>query len=78
MRGYLTAFGLVAIVLGVFLLFAGYVHIGCTIGGTSSNPTFSDCGGATDLEIAGVVLTLAAIVLFIGSLLPYSGSAEKQ
>ncbi len=72
MRGYLAAVGLVAITLGLFLLFAGYVHIGCTVGGTGSNPTFSYCGGATDLEIGGLVLTLAAIGMFIGSLLPYA------
>jgi cytochrome c biogenesis factor len=76
-RGYLVAFGLVALVLGLFLLFAGYVHIGCTVGGTGSNPTFSNCGGAIDLEIGGVVLTVAAILLFAGSLVPYRSSDQN-
>jgi hypothetical protein len=69
-RSYLLAFGLVALSLGLFFMFAGYVHIGCTVGGTSSNPIFSNCGGATDLEIGGAVLTVAAILMFIGSFVP--------
>ena len=77
MRAYLLAFGLVTIMLGLFALFAGYVHIGCTVGGTSSNPTFSNCGGATDLEITGAVLTIAAVLMFIGSLVPDSTSRYK-
>ena len=77
MRAYLLAFGLVAIVLGLFLLFAGYVRIGCTVGGTDSNPTFSNCSGATDLEIGGAVLTIAAVLLFIGSFVPDRSSRYK-
>jgi hypothetical protein len=76
-RAYLLAFGLVALILGLFLLFAGYVHIGCTVGGTSSNPSFSSCGGATDLEIGGGILTVAAILMFIGSLVPDETSRYK-
>ena len=63
--------------LGLFLLFAGYVHIGCTVGGSSANPTFTDCGGATDLEIVGGILTLVAVVLFVGALVPDSSSRYK-
>ncbi|MGA9839946.1 MAG: hypothetical protein WBF81_09525 [Thermoplasmata archaeon] len=70
MRAYLLAFGSVALMLGLFLLFAGYVHIGCTVGGTGANPTFSNCGGATDLVVAGAVLTIAAVVLFVGAAVP--------
>jgi drug/metabolite transporter (DMT)-like permease len=77
MRAYLLAIGLAIIFLGVILLFAGYVHIGCTVGGTSMNPTFSNCAGATDLEIIGAVLTIAAVVLFIGSLVPDRDSRYK-
>jgi cytochrome c biogenesis factor len=76
-RSYLLAFGLTTIVIGVFLLFAGYVHIGCTVGGTSSNPTFSNCSGATDLEIGGVILTVAAVLMLLGSLVPDSSSRYK-
>ena len=75
MRAYLLAFGLTTIMLGAFALFAGYVRIGCTIGGTSANPTFSNCGGATDLEVAGVVLIIAAIIMFAGSLVPQKYSS---
>ena len=77
MRAYLLAFGLTTIMLGVFALFAGFVHIGCTVGGTGMNPTFSNCGGATDLEVAGVVLIVAAALMFVGSLVPDSTSRYK-
>jgi hypothetical protein len=76
-RAYLLAFGLTTIMLGVFALFAGFVHIGCTVGGTGMNPTFSNCGGATDLEVAGVVLIVAAALMFVGSLVPDSTSRYK-
>jgi hypothetical protein len=69
-RAYLLAIGLTTVMLGVFALFAGYVRIGCTVGGTGMNPTFSNCGGATDLEVAGVVLIIAAVVMFIGASIP--------
>lgn len=77
MRAYLLALGLATIVLGLFLLFAGFVHIGCTVGGSSTNPTFSNCGGATDLEIGGAILTIAAVLMFIGSVVPDSSSRYK-
>jgi len=76
-RAYLLALGLATIVLGLFLLFAGFVHIGCTVGGSSTNPTFSNCGGATDLEIGGAILTIAAVLMFIGSVVPDSSSRYK-
>jgi hypothetical protein len=76
-RAYLLAFGLTTILIGLFLLFAGYVHIGCTVGGTSSNPTFSNCSGANDLEFGGAVLTIAAILMFIGAMVPDSTSRYK-
>jgi predicted anti-sigma-YlaC factor YlaD len=74
MRAYLLAFGLVAIMLGLFLLFAGYEKIGCSVGGSSENPTFSNCNGATELEEAGAVLTVIAVVLFAGALVPDQSS----
>jgi predicted anti-sigma-YlaC factor YlaD len=77
MRSYLLAFGLVALMLGLFLLFAGYVRIGCSVGGSSSNPTFTNCNGATELEEAGAVLTLVAVVLFAGALVPGRESRYK-
>jgi hypothetical protein len=76
-RAYLLAFGLATIALGLFLLFAGYVHIGCTVGGTANDPVFSNCGGATDLEIAGAVLTTAAVLMFAAGAVPESTSRVK-
>jgi hypothetical protein len=76
-RAFLLALGLAVIVMGLFLLFAGYVHVGCTMGGTSTNPTLSNCGGATDLEIAGAVLTVAAILMFAGGFVPDRSSRYK-
>ena len=77
MRAYLLAIGLATVVLGLFLLFAGSVNIGCTVGGTSANPTYSSCGGAYDLELAGAVLTGAAILMFVGTLIPERRSSYK-
>ncbi len=77
MRAYLLAIGLATIVLGLFLLFAGSVHIGCSVGGTASNPVFSNCSGATDLEIGGAIMTIAAIVMFAGGFVPDSSSRYK-
>ncbi|MGD0257741.1 MAG: hypothetical protein ABSB90_07685 [Thermoplasmata archaeon] len=77
MRSYLLAFGLVAIMLGLFLLFAGFVRIGCTVGGTNSTPTFTSCNGATELEEAGGVLTVVAVALFAGALVPDQTSRYK-
>lgn len=77
MRAYLLAIGSATILLGLFLLFAGYVGIGCSVGGTSSAPTLSNCGAATDLEIGGAVLTIAAILMFAGSLVPDSSARYK-
>ncbi len=77
MRAYLLALGLAIIVLGLFLLFAGYVGVGCSVGGTHSNPTFSNCGGAMDLEVGGGILTGVAVLLFVGSFVPDSSSRYK-
>jgi predicted anti-sigma-YlaC factor YlaD len=76
-RAFLLAFGLATIVMGLFLLFAGYVHIGCSVGGTTANPTSSNCSAATDLEIAGAVLTIAAVMMFLGGFVPDSSSRYK-
>ncbi len=77
MRSYLLALGLPILILGLFLWFAGSVDIGCTVNGTSTNPTFSDCGGAIDLEFGGILLTLAAVVVLVASLVPDSSSRYK-
>ena len=77
MRSYLLAIGLTVLLFGLFLWFAGSVHIGCTVGGTNNSPTFSNCGGAADLELGGIILTVIAIALLLGSLVPDSSSRYK-
>jgi hypothetical protein len=76
-RAYFLAFGLVTVMLGAFLLFAGYVRIGCTVTGTMSNPTFTNCGGAADLEFGGAVLLIFAAIMFIAMMVPDSTSRYK-
>ncbi|MGA8663960.1 MAG: hypothetical protein WB809_02675 [Thermoplasmata archaeon] len=71
------ALGLTTVVLGLFLLFAGCVHIGCSIGGSASNPSLTNCDGATDLEFAGIALIVVAVVRFAGSFVPDSSSRYK-
>lgn len=77
MRSFYIALGIVTLVFGLFLLFAGYVHIGCTVGGTSTNPTYTNCGGALDLEIIGGIFTIAAIVMFAVSFIPYDTATVR-
>jgi hypothetical protein len=77
LRAYLLAFGLATIAMGAFLLFAGYVGIGCSVGGTNMDPTLSNCSGASALEFGGWVLTIAAILMFAGSLVPERRSTYK-
>ena len=77
MRSSLLAFGLVALMLGLFLLFAGYVRIGCRVGGSNSNPTFTNCNGATELEEAGVVSTVVGVLRFAVALAPDSRARYK-
>jgi hypothetical protein len=76
-RAYLLALGLTILVLGLFLLFAGYVQIGCPVGGTPSNPTVSSCAASAELEFGGAALTVVAILLFAGSLVPDSSARYK-
>ncbi|MCI4373335.1 MAG: hypothetical protein L3K02_06815 [Thermoplasmata archaeon] len=75
MRAYLLAIGLTTLMIGLFLWFAGSVDIGCTVSGMSPNLTFSDCGGATELDIAGATLTVAAVVMIVGTWFP-AGPAD--
>jgi hypothetical protein len=77
MRAYLVALGLTALILGVPLFFAGYVHVGCTVSGPSSNPVFTDCSGANNLELGGVILIVAAVVFFAASFVPNDQSRYK-
>jgi uncharacterized membrane protein YadS len=70
MRTFWLALGLATILLGLFLLFAGYVGVGCSVGGSSANPTLSNCGAASELEVAGAILTVVAVLMFVGAFVP--------
>jgi predicted anti-sigma-YlaC factor YlaD len=76
-RTFLIALGLATILLGLFLLFAGYVGVGCSVGGTSANPTVSNCGGATELEVGGAVLTAAAVLMLAGAFVPERSTGSQ-
>jgi hypothetical protein len=77
LRAYLLAIGLATLVMGLFLMFAGYVHIGCTVGGNANDPVFSNCSGAIELEVVGAILTVAAGLMFAGTLVPDTSSRYK-
>lgn len=77
MRAYLVAIGLVALVLGLPLLLAGYVRIGCTVASSGGSTTYSNCGGADALEWAGAILLVAAALLFGASFVPVHKSEYK-
>jgi len=74
---YLLAFALTAVILGLPLFFAGYVHIGCTVSTSGGQTEFSNCSGANSLEFGGAVLVVAALVLFAASFVPNDKSRYK-
>jgi hypothetical protein len=76
-RAYLLALGLTVLVFGLFLMFAGFVNIGCPVGGTPANPTVSSCAASNELELGGALLTVVAVLLFGGTLVPESSSRYK-
>jgi hypothetical protein len=69
-RAYLIAFGLTALIIGLPLLLAGEVGIGCTVTDQGGRATYSDCGGAQALVVGGEILVVVAVALFLGSVLP--------
>ncbi|HXQ48905.1 MAG TPA: hypothetical protein VN842_03910 [Thermoplasmata archaeon] len=70
MRAYLIAFGLTALIIGLPLLVAGEVGIGCTVTQQNGATVYSDCGGAQALVLGGTVLIVAAAIFFAGSFVP--------
>jgi hypothetical protein len=70
MRAYLVAFGLTALFIGLPLLLAGEVGIGCTVTSQGGHATYSDCGGAQALVLGGEILVVAAVAFFVGSVIP--------
>jgi hypothetical protein len=76
MRTFLLALGLATVFVGLLLLFAGYVGVGCSVGGTGANPTVSNCGGAAQLELIGAVITAAAVLMLLGSFIPERSTAS--
>ncbi|HEV8050768.1 MAG TPA: hypothetical protein VGP88_09285 [Thermoplasmata archaeon] len=77
MRAYLIAFGLTALIIGLPLLLAGEVGIGCTVTQHGGSTTYSDCGGAQSLIFGGVVLIVAAAILIAASFIPNDRSRYK-
>jgi hypothetical protein len=76
-RAYLLAFGLTTLIIGLPLLAAGELGIGCTVTDRGSNVEYSDCGGAQTLVLGGEILVLAAAVFFVGSFVPSAESRYK-
>jgi len=77
MRAYLVALGITALVLGLPLLFAGEVGIGCTVTTHGGSTTYSDCSGAQTLVLGGGLLVLAGVIFFAGSFVPNAESRYK-
>jgi hypothetical protein len=75
-RAYLIAFGLTALFIGLPLLLAGEVGIGCTVTDQGGRAMYSDCGGAQTLILGGEILVVLAAALFVGSVLPIARSGS--
>jgi hypothetical protein len=73
-RAYFIAFALTALVVGLPVLFAGEVRIGCTVTDRGSTTTYSDCGGADALVLGGEILVVAAAIFFAASFVPVKSS----
>jgi hypothetical protein len=73
-RAYLIAIGLTALFLGLPLLLAGEVGVGCTVTDHGGTPVYSDCGGAQALIQGGAILAVAGVVSIIASFVPNSQS----
>ncbi|MCI4366973.1 MAG: hypothetical protein L3K08_04395 [Thermoplasmata archaeon] len=77
MRVYLIALALTALVIGLPLLFAGTVDIGCTVTDHGSSTVYSNCSGAQSLVLGGEVLIVVAVLLFAGSCIPNAQARYK-
>jgi nucleoside recognition membrane protein YjiH len=76
-RAYLLAFGLTSLMIGLPLLLAGEVGIGCTVTTQGASTVYSDCAGAQSLIFGGAVLVVAAVVFFAGMFVPAAHSQYK-
>jgi hypothetical protein len=70
MRAYFVAIGLAVLFVGLPLLLAGYVRIGCTVTMSGAGTSYSNCGGADALEFIGAALTVIALIFFAASFVP--------
>jgi hypothetical protein len=77
MRAYFIALGLTTLFLGIPLLFAGEVRIGCTVSTQGGSTTYSNCGGADELVLGGEILVVAGIIFFAASFIPNDQSRYK-
>jgi hypothetical protein len=76
MRAYLVALGLATFFVGLPVLFAGYVGIGCSTTEAGGATTYSNCGGASGLELAGAVLIVLALIFFVAAFVPVGRSGS--
>jgi hypothetical protein len=76
-RAYLLALGLTTFFVGLPLLFAGYVRIGCAVSQSDGSTVYSNCGGANGLELVGGALIIVALFFFVASFVPNNQSRYK-
>jgi hypothetical protein len=76
-RAYLIAFGLTALIIGLPLLLSGEVGIGCTVTNHGGTTTYTNCGGAQALILGGEILVVAAVLFFVGAVIPANRSQYK-
>jgi hypothetical protein len=76
-RAYLLAFGLTSLMIGLPLLLAGEVGIGCTVTSQGATTVYSDCSGAQSLVFGGAALVVAAVIFFAGMMIPNPHSQYK-
>jgi hypothetical protein len=76
-RAYLVALGLATLFVGLPLLLAGYVRIGCTVSTAGGGTAYSNCGGADALEFIGAALAVVALIFFAASFVPTERTSYK-
>ena len=77
MRAYFIALGLTALIIGLPLLLAGEVGIGCTVTQQGGTTVYSNCSGAQSLVLGGAILVVAAAILIACSFVPTTRSQYK-
>jgi predicted MFS family arabinose efflux permease len=76
-RAYFVALGLATLFVGLPLLIAGYVRVGCTVNSSGGTPVYTNCGGADALEFVGAILVVIAVLFVAASFVPNDRSRYK-